>query len=203
MHSPSALLLPHRDLTFRLGGGSPFTYVLQTVQVVRMAPDGVSTLDSHLTEEVIVKASTPEAQATIDRFALNGAFFDRTTSVSRIPFPTGAQIDDSRVELRTRAWHTAAKLAGGLRHQSPTVRHAVQMQFYSLIAAYGFWSVWATVLWDQFRDRRLLSAMLLPPASKTAPAGAAAAPRSSLSGNAGSFPGTRADALFHESESGR
>jgi hypothetical protein len=156
-------------------------------------------------DRVIVKASTPEAQATVDYFALNTAHFDAAASSIRIPFPTGPEPEDSRVDLRTRAWHTAVERAGKLSHEKPHMRRAHQEQITGLIGAYGFWSVWATVLWDRYRDRGLVSALLLPPAAKPAAGmlAVAAEPPSSLRGNAADFPGTRADALFEESESGR
>lgn len=199
----TGLMLPHRDLTFALDESSPFTYALEDVAVVQLDDNG-QPLGATTTEPLaIVRAHDPRAQATIDRFALNSAYFDQERSTLRIPRSAYLSMQDQRLFERTLAWQradqVAASLAGvdGATRQEPLVA-----QLRLLAAATGFWSVWATVLWRRFHDKELLRRVLAEPEARTrrllrlraestaVPADAPIGP-----GSHNAFPGTRIDWL--------
>jgi hypothetical protein len=189
-----ALLLPDRDRTFSVNGISPFVYVLESVQLVfldeRGAPDG----PPETAERALVKATNTAAQATIDYFALNTPYYDPATSTFRIPRADKFAMVDRRVDLRTEAWTTAKTFGEELRDDpEPSLRRALSTQIRQMIQGSGFWSTWATVLWQTLPEPAPITRMLLPPRPPTVPGTTAAA--QSLTGEAGRFPGTRSDWL--------
>jgi hypothetical protein len=186
-----ALALPHRDRTFSLGAASPFTYTLQPVRRVFLKEDGSPEGSAETIERVLVQATTPTAQATIDYFALNTRYFDSVDKILRIPRIDHESLVDRRLDLRTEAWLAAAKHGPTLRRaaSSPS-RHAFLVVIQEMIATRGFWSTWITVLWRELADRSTVATLALPPR-----VGGLTAATPALAGAAQDFPGTRGDWL--------
>jgi hypothetical protein len=198
----ASLLLPDRQLTFRLDASSPFRYERRTISV------GGETV-----EAVIVVGTTDAARATIRHFALNTASYDDATDNLKLQDATSADeswpvtVDhltldaqvsldypDPRVYLRTRAWDHVTAYLPLLGHDDLAVRTAIEGQIRQMIYHSGFWSVWATVLWTAFQDVDQLTRLLLPPRRPTA-TGTLAATVGATGGTARDFPNTRADWL--------
>ncbi|HEY2714678.1 MAG TPA: hypothetical protein VGI73_00500 [Solirubrobacterales bacterium] len=149
-----ALALPDRELTFTLAEDSPFRY----------RPQAPSESDEE-PARVLVEATEERSQATIAYFALN----DHVPALGR-DFPLEPDADlltrdwvDPRLELRTRAWGiadlAATQIAGAEGFERATVVAVVA----SLAEDTGFWSVWATVLWERLGDPEVLAQILQPP----------------------------------------
>jgi hypothetical protein len=149
--SPDDLLLPHRDLTFALASDSPLQY----------------TRDGD-TGHVTVAATTAEAASTVGYFALNGFFPEEAAFV-----PASAEEEaraqlvdyiDPRPRLRDEVWNQASHFAGRLRDSSGRDREERLGIVHLVAASSGFWSLWATVLWNELEDRDALETVLQPPA---------------------------------------
>jgi hypothetical protein len=127
------LALPERDNTFALAGESVFRYELREVEVRE---------DGGRREEVVwqvrqiaqITSDDPRGRATIERFALNGNSPNRA-------IVKDATRRDRRVELRTAAWESAARLAKELSDPDD----AAAAQTLRTAMDTGFLSVWLTV----------------------------------------------------------
>jgi hypothetical protein len=187
-----SLLLPDRDRTFSVNSTSPFVYALEPVNLVYLDDDGAPDGPLETAERALVKATTPAAQATIDYFALNTHYYDPATSTFRIPRADQLAMVDQRVDLRTEAWTTAKTFGEELRDDpEPSLRRALSTQIRQTIQGGGFWSTWATALWQRVPEPTLIARMLLPPRPPTALTATTGTPP--LAGEAGRFPGTRSD----------
>lgn len=185
------LALPHRDRTFAVNGPSLFVYALQSVQRVFLKEDGSPAGAAETVERVIVEATTPAAQETIDYFALNTRYYDRSANTLRIPRIDYDSLVDRRLDLRTEAWEEAATHGAALKQaEDPAQRRVFLVAIRQMMAGRGFWSTWVTVLWRELADRSTVATLALPPrvsglATATQP----------LAGAAQDFPGTRGDWL--------
>ncbi len=146
---PPEALLPHRDLTFTLAAPSPLRYARDD--------DG----------RVSVVAQDGRASVTVGYFALNGL----------LPRDPGPEVDDveafrltvdyvdPRPGLREQAWKQAEYYAGEMRRSDGEERGRLLATIHLVAANTGFWSVWATVLWQSLQDADVLETALLPPAA--------------------------------------
>ena len=143
------ILLPDRDLTFSLAESSPLSYVHSD------GGDG----------RIVVTPNSAAAEATTAYFALN----EHVPALGR-EFPLEPDADlltrdwvDPRQELRTRAWGAAAKAATQIEAAPQPLRPTVLGLVQTLAGDTGFWSTWATVLWDALGDPQVLEATLQSP----------------------------------------
>lgn len=193
------LLLPDRDVTFVLDRESPFRYQRDDVQIVEVLESGDAR--QRASSEVIVHASSPEASATLQYFALNTRYWDNENTL-RIPPAEQSTRLDRRVFLRTVAWQVA-------NHVVPVVRrvrdesgggvfagddaHPVALAARRIAADTGFWSTFATVYLAAFEDPELVWNLLVPPANRSS--ASVRLPRLQPEGLSGDinapFPGTR------------
>jgi hypothetical protein len=161
-------VLPDIEPTFRLQD-SPFVYGLEKVRVTYLneSESNPSLQRTQLPvpppevqELAIVRGRDPRAQATIDAFALNTEYFQPAEHQLRIPFGDYLSRRDPRLINRTRVWQMATESA----HQISNLGNPEPLlsQLRTLAAATGYWSVWATVLWEYFGDPRPISAVLGP-----------------------------------------
>ena len=179
------MLLPDRDLTFRSGGGSPFIYTLEPVRVVLLGDEGEPLGEPQETERVLVRATDPRAQATLDHFTLNTRYYDADTATFHIPRSDALSLVDRRVGLRTEAWRLAEKLADRFKTASTVDIADGVLVFADVTAsATGFWSVWVTVFRRELGEegREILGRLFLPTMR-------------SPSGFHNPFPGTVAEAI--------
>jgi hypothetical protein len=193
-------LRPDRDLTFRLGDQSPFIYELRPVRRRLLDNEtGRPKGKGRASPAVIVRACSPAARATLDGFALNTFYFDETENRVGVPEAYDQALLDRRLELRTEAWTIATQVVGLLAAaDEPAARAAILATARRLAAAVGFWSVWATVLWDKTGDRGLAADVLMPGGARdlAEPALARREDREAAQPAASShFAGTRADWL--------
>lgn len=166
-HVGEELLLPDQELTFSVFD-SPFIYSEEEVDVVCVDENDKPIYDRPITPQfesgmrrlVIVRGRDGRAQATIDTFSLNTEFLDAKSNVLRITEEEYLSRSDARLNNRTVAWRRAVRAAASIadvdRYERPTVLSMAR----SIAASTGFWSVWATVLWERFRDTGLLVAVL-------------------------------------------
>jgi hypothetical protein len=175
----NALLLPDRSATtFALNESSPLRYEQLRVPQRTFDPDSGITTDAGSRDAVIVVGTDDRARATIRHFALNTRFFDEATN--SLVFSADLDLDsfDPRLNLRMQAWKSAARYARLLKDADEPLWHRTLLNQALMSLSYnGFWSVWATVLWEVLRDVSLLSDML------------------DADSPGGSFPRTRADWL--------
>ena len=152
---PATLLLPHRDRSFALGPESPMLY-----------------LRDEATGHVTVVPGSDAAAATIRYFSLNG-FFEPAADAAPPPADEGlrALMDhlDPRPGLRDEVWEQAAHFARRLESATGQDRQERLGLVHLVAASSGFWSVWATVLWDTLRDVEVLTTVLQPPPAPPAP----------------------------------
>jgi hypothetical protein len=133
------------------------------------------------------------SQLTVDYFALN----DHVEPLDP-PFDNGLPLTedadllardwvDPRKELRDRAWHHARTAAEQLAAVPDAQRGVIVPLVRTLAGDSGFWSTWATVLWESSSDPELVAAVLQPPGDATPGPDALAPPHP--------FPSTRPDWL--------
>lgn len=158
-----AVRLPHRDLTFLPGDDTMFRYALEDVSVVYLGDDGESSGAPVREQLVIVRSDDDLARRTIDAFALNTRYFDEAAGEFRIPRTDYLAMVDHRVHHRTRAWSTAERIAELISEAGETASPLILDQARHVAAATGFWSVWATVLWERFEDLPILRRILTEP----------------------------------------
>jgi hypothetical protein len=195
---PATLLRPDLNRTFTLDDSAPFRYELRQVAPgLSVVVEGVRLLMPE-GEQAVVVPTTDSAAETLRYFALDVPLQQPPTMPAVIP----SDLDDDdldvmldpRVELRTEAWTQATAYVQRLKSESdPAGRQAFLAQVNTLIKFGGYWSVWATVLWDGFHDVELLASLLLPP--RVPPSGLTATAGPALSGSADWHDGTRADWL--------
>ncbi len=173
---PPEVLLPHRELTFTLAAPSPLRY------------------ERDREGRVSVVAQDGRADVTVDFFALNGL-------VARDPGPEVEDAElfrltvdyvDPRPGLREQAWEQAELFAAELAPTEGEERRRLVRMVHLAAASTGFWSVWATVLWQSLQDADVLATALLPPAAPLR-AGAGAPGAGPVGHHA--FGGTRRDWL--------
>jgi len=177
-------LRPDIDLTFRLAD-SPFVYNLEPVRIGYVDEEGGPDGEPEDRELAIVRGFTPQAEATIDLFALNGEYFDSETNGMTIPRHAYLAREDPRIFNRTNAWMRAEQVAGRIADAPADTRNLYLDQTRAIAAAVGFWSVWATVFWRRFQDRDIVARVLMEPE--------AVGLGSTGPGIHNAFPGTRSD----------
>lgn len=168
-HSPEMgeVLLPDQYLTFSILD-SAFVYSLEEVNVIIVDENGEPVRDrrepallpSGPNWLTIVRGRDSAAQATIDMFSLNGDSFDAEKNVLRITEEEYLSRADARLANRTAAWQRADHAAAVIADVSAANRTSLLGVARSLAATTGFWSVWATVLWERFQDTELIAAVL-------------------------------------------
>ncbi len=159
-------LWPDTDATFTLDTTSPFLYNLRQVPCT---PAG--------SIEVVIAEANPAANPTIREKAsrtialhkLNTTFHDPLAN--RFTAPPDQVRRDPRVADRTRAWGLALKSAGLLRtmtawERPPLYSTNVGKLTSSLAQSTGFWSVWMTVMYREFKDPGLLHHMFVQTETK-------------------------------------
>lgn len=154
----SQLIMPDEEITFSLAD-SPFTYSLEEIDIVYLDENGNADASPKRDYLVIVRGANERALATIDTFSLNTDYFHSDTNELRIPRDEYLSRVDARLHNRTEAWSRAvraAELMADHKNDVPLLAQQVRMA----AATTGFWSVWATVLWQRFSDRDLLSMVL-------------------------------------------
>ncbi|MEO1030971.1 MAG: hypothetical protein AAFX55_06185 [Bacteroidota bacterium] len=164
------MVLPHRHDSFSVDDDSPFIYELKMVAVSKLDDEGHSVDGPQPQAKVIVSATTPEAQATIDFFELNTKYYDAEKNHLEYKLSEYNARHDHRVEHRTAAWMKAthaietylkAKRMGmDLKHLIPFLRNFVDTT--------GYWSCWATVIWKLTNSSALLKQIMKQPASSPA-----------------------------------
>ena len=160
--SASNLSLPDSETTFRLED-SPFVYALEKVEVLYLDESGAQLGGPQEQEFAIVRGSNAPAQATIDMFDLNTEYFDAAEGRLRMPYLDYLSRRDARLHSRTQAWRRATHAAEQIALEALEGRGnrgPVLAQVQNSAASTGYWSVWATVLWNRFNDVGLLSTVL-------------------------------------------
>jgi hypothetical protein len=195
---PTTLLRPDLNRTFALDDSAPFRYELrQVASGLSVVVEGARLLIP-AGEQAVVVPTTNAAAETLRYFALDVPLQQPPT----VPAVSSDDEDDDdldvmldpRVELRTEAWKQATTYVQLLKDErDPAGRQAFLAQVNALIKFGGYWSVWATVLWDGLHDVELLASLLLPP--RVAPSGLTATDGPTLGGSADWHDGTRADWL--------
>lgn len=172
---PTQLLLPHEETTFRISDNqSPFVYELRPVTMVYLeAEDPQLDEESKLElerqlepekEYAIVRGTTFAAESTIEYFALNTEYYHPATNSFHIPMADYLAAVDRRLDQRTRVWQSAIDLARRINDARNVPGFEAMVQQAALaVAAAGYWSTWATLLWNELQDRTLLERILLPP----------------------------------------
>lgn len=205
-------LLPHRDLTFALGGAAPFRYELRPTRP-GAAAGGTTGDDStgddstgDVVDRVLVLPQGESAADAVRLFGLNRyqpAHPARGTlaGAERAGLPLTAEhrrrlleFDDPRLKLRTLAWHNANRASELYREMSAAGDQDVWAHFLAgAMSSRGFWSVWASVLTVRVPDLPLVAGVLAPSAG-AGPQVLAARP-SEPPDATGAFPATRGDWL--------
>jgi glycerophosphoryl diester phosphodiesterase len=142
------LLLPDEALTFTLNNSSPFVYELKKTTTHYTDENG-SIIEEAQGESVIVSGNTPEAQATIQAFALNTPYYNDSAAAFTIPMVMYLSLEDRRVEERTKAWNNASAIAAVLKQFSTDDALQTQALIINIrhqLLATGFWSTWITAL---------------------------------------------------------
>jgi hypothetical protein len=151
----AAPLRPDRDVTFALDATSALAYELRGLAVGGEGDTPV--------ERVVVVPRSPAAEATIRRFALNTPFhIDQGSGTLLLPAETTlSEIEayDPRLARRTAAWDHAHDAADALLELGAQGRAATLRMVSWAIRFEGFWSVWATVLWQRLQDDTVLDAL--------------------------------------------
>jgi hypothetical protein len=162
------LVLPDQEITFNVYD-PVFIYAEEEVNVICVDESGEDIVDreiispffpSGMRRLVIVRGANSSAQATIDTFSLNTAFFDPEANVLRITENEYLSRTDARLGNRTAAWQRAMRAAGSIADVDRNERPSVMSMARSIAASTGFWSVWATVLWERFQDTGPLASVL-------------------------------------------
>jgi len=157
------MLLPHRDNINIIGSKPHMQYVLQE-HTYEVLDDAGNTIEAKKEKYAVVIANTPEAQKTIDHFALNTPYHDLKNKSFKVPQVDHLSRTDARVELRTRAWITAQHMLQLLASDKGTpLFEGVCEQIRHISAASGFWSVWVTLCWNEFQDLKLLEKIFWQP----------------------------------------
>ena len=165
--SPKGFLMPDEEpVCFRLDGDSPVTYDLRDVRVV-VTDAGDNVLEESVVPLVIANGHDEAANATIAHFQLNSRYFNPDRAEYRIPRSDSLSAVDRRVQQRTEVWKMATRLADIISMAGSREVGSINVPIENArltIAAAGFWSTWATVLWKRTGgDRTLLRRLLLPP----------------------------------------
>lgn len=155
-----APLRPDRDATFALRATSPLAYELRPVAIYGDSSDAQ-------VERVMVIPGSAAAAATIRRFALNTPFHIEPSADALVlpPGRTLAEVEgyDPRLARRTAAWHDAHGAVDALLEAGPEGRPAVLRTISWGVRFTGFWSVWASVLWQRLHDETVLDALRRQP----------------------------------------
>ncbi|MEM9544894.1 MAG: hypothetical protein AAGA77_02930 [Bacteroidota bacterium] len=164
------MVLPHQHDSFSVDDDSPFIYELKMVAVSKLDDDGNIVDGPQAQAKVIVSATTPEAQATIDFFELNTKYYDAEKNHLEYILTEYNARYDHRVEHRTVAWKRAThaietylkakKMGMDTTHLVPVLRNFVDST--------GYWSCWATVIWKLTNSKQLLEQIMQQPAESPA-----------------------------------
>lgn len=146
-----ALLLPHQAVTFNLHPNSPVRYHLDVIELVLVDEASAPLAPPAPMPAVIASGSSPEAQNTIEHFALNTRYYDAQRKRLTVPASHWSRLDfDQRVKTRTEAWLRAESMAVELG-RTDLDRGAADLMRYAADTS-GHWSVWLTVFSTAFRD---------------------------------------------------
>jgi len=158
---PDDLLLPHKDITFAVQN-SPFQYELTSIEIVLLNDENPDLTETKKQNLVIVSAITPQAQQSIDFFALNGEGFDAEKNRLTIKQLDYLSMTDHRIFERTETWQRASQIIDSIKtvDGNADLHPLVVNQTKLMVSNSGFWSVWATLLWRAFEDRDLLAHVL-------------------------------------------
>ncbi|NII29202.1 hypothetical protein HB364_29250 [Pseudoflavitalea sp. X16] len=163
---PASLLYPDEQLTFSVNKEtSPFVYEKKPVTRYLLDEDNNAIGSPETVELVIVRGTTESARATINHFDLNSAWYAEADNTLRIPLQEHLSAADLRVHQRTEIWGLVDDYVKRYRQLLELNRDMAGIMLEHgrlLAAASGFWSVWATLLWEGTNDRAALSAVLLP-----------------------------------------
>jgi hypothetical protein len=143
----AAPLRPDRDMTFTPAGPSALEYQLRPSAAADAVP-----------ERVLVVARTPAAAATVRRFALNTPVHPGGAPPTEAT-PDERDAYDPRLERRTVAWRHAHEAADAWLEADRAERAAVLRSISWTVRFEGFWSVWATALWERAQNEALLEAL--------------------------------------------
>ncbi|MFT4847690.1 MAG: hypothetical protein ACI8ZO_000281 [Flavobacteriales bacterium] len=164
------MILPHQYDSFSIDDDSPFIYELKMVAISKLDDDGNIVEGPQAQAKVIVSATTPEAQATIDFFELNTKYYNAEKNHIEYILSEYNARHDHRVEHRTAAWmrathaietHLKAKRMGmDTTHLIPFLRNFVDST--------GYWSCWASVIWKLTNSSLLLKQIMQQPSESPA-----------------------------------
>ncbi len=159
--NPQPLLYPDEEVTFSLRPTSRLRYVLRDVTVTRLGRNNNVESEDRRTL-VFVEGDDEIAQLTIDCFQLNTAYYIPNDAEFVIPFVERMTQADTRVEQRTAVYEQAKRLVGRITSHDGAKREVFYPAVRQLIAAAGYWSVWATVLWQFTQDPILIKETMMP-----------------------------------------
>lgn len=162
----TAILYPDEQLTFSVHPDkSPFVYEKRTVLQAVLDADGKPLDEPQSTEMVFVKGTNESAQATIRHFQLNTAYYDEATNSFNIRLSGPSAGIDIRVRQRTEVWNIVNDYISRykkLLEVDPKLSGIMLQHGRLLAAGSGYWSVWATLLWQATGDQNILANVLLP-----------------------------------------
>lgn len=163
------LLYPDEQLTFAVNTEkSPFVYEKSTVMQTLLDADGKPVSGPKATEMVLVKGTSDNARATIRYFQLNTAYYNEATGSFNIPVADQPAGLDIRVHQRMEVWNLVndyIRRYQELLEVDRKMSGLMLQQGRLLAASSGFWSVWATLLWQATGNRDVAASVLLPVAA--------------------------------------
>jgi hypothetical protein len=205
-HSPAdwgSPLRPDRDRTFALGASAPFGYQSRPFEVA--GADGGKTA---VIDRVFVVPNGASAADTVRLFGLNShnlAVGSLASDSELADLPVSGENrrrlmegDDPRLMLRTAAWADAKEATELYRELKDPADYGPWARIQArVIAARGFWSVWATVLTAELPNPPLVAGLLgvRPVAVRASPAG-----HQPMAAALHAFPATRGDWLASPSD---
>jgi len=158
---PDNLLLPHKDLTFTLEN-SPLQYELTSVELVLLNEEHPDLTETQQQDLVIVSGNTKQAKQSIDFFALNGEGFNAENNRLTINQLDYLSMTDHRIFERTEVWQRASQIINNIKAagDNAELRQLVADQAKLIVSNSGYWSVWATLLWQAFENKDFLARIL-------------------------------------------
>lgn len=154
------LIYPDQELTFSLKKESLFYYTLEKVEQVNLDENNQPIGKSVSKEVVLVQGNSEAAGRTIAFFKLNSHYYDQEKKSLLIPVNEESHHLDQRLDLRTRAWKQAeAFLQLFQQTDQQDIRNALITNLRNSISHSGFWSIWATVFWPVFEDKKMMETL--------------------------------------------
>ncbi len=174
-------LWPDKDLTFSLHSGfSPFVY--EKILIDYKIKEGRRIKSREKQNFIAIKpnpkvkaALRKKAQRTIDLFQLNTPYFSQKTQTISIPFTDHLSLTDHRAMNRLKTWNIAKETLGNYKNvllQDSLLKGNPELkdQFENLISetakAKGNWSIWMTVFWNEFKDKKLINDLFVEKPNK-------------------------------------